>query len=441
MLLLRLISCYLAVTVSFNSLAQPRMVSPGERVPNVSIGSFVNTDRTDTLISQHAGKLLILDFWMKSCGVCIEQFPKLEQLQRKFGDKVSIIAVGFEVGNDGEIKKLLDWRKKRGQPVNVPSTIIPRGDMLLLTMFPFGSLPHTVWIDSAGRLIGTGDHTDVGEANIRKCLAGQPIVFNKPLIKRDFEPDMAAMAGEVIGGSIWTKYNDTLTSSPTLGWKSGAFYNQMFFINQSIISFYKEVYKDQYEFLEGDIGNKRIIIESRKKEVYPIRSDLGDSILLSEMRKKMFSYQLYTPVTYGVQDALHLLRKDLDRFFLLQSQVENRAVAAYVLSRLPGKSIKRSKGYQPSEYTPDYRYVKIAGGQVSELVTYLNKIVTEPVINATNYDLPIDIEVDLPSGFATSDIRAILEKYGFALEKKTLTLPLFVLRDITPGDLVKNGEE
>ncbi len=42
------------------------------------------------------GKLVIVDFWASWCGPCKESFPAMNELQKKYGDKLVIVAVNLD---------------------------------------------------------------------------------------------------------------------------------------------------------------------------------------------------------------------------------------------------------------------------------------------------------------------------------------------------------
>ena len=44
-------------------------------------------------LSQYAGKVVVLRFWMIGCASCTEAMPLLDQLQEKYPDKLAIVAI------------------------------------------------------------------------------------------------------------------------------------------------------------------------------------------------------------------------------------------------------------------------------------------------------------------------------------------------------------
>ena len=70
-------------------------IKAGEVAPDWELTNFA-TDEKETL-AQHKGKIILLEFWIKNCGYCIEAVPKLNALNDYFGKKdFKILAINTE---------------------------------------------------------------------------------------------------------------------------------------------------------------------------------------------------------------------------------------------------------------------------------------------------------------------------------------------------------
>ncbi len=47
-------------------------------------------------LSEHAGKVVVVDFWATWCTPCHESFPAYERISKKFGDKVAVIGISVD---------------------------------------------------------------------------------------------------------------------------------------------------------------------------------------------------------------------------------------------------------------------------------------------------------------------------------------------------------
>jgi thiol-disulfide isomerase/thioredoxin len=71
-----------------------------EKAPDLVVEKWL-TDKPDT-----AGKYTLIEFWATWCGPCRRSVPKLNQLHRKFGAELVIIAISNEKEED--VRKLKD---------------------------------------------------------------------------------------------------------------------------------------------------------------------------------------------------------------------------------------------------------------------------------------------------------------------------------------------
>jgi len=118
-------------------------------------------------LAQYRGKLLILDFWTHGCTSCIKGFPKLDTLQRQFGDRLQIIAVNREPREATErfLSKL--------PSIRLPSFPMVTGDSLLHAQFPHAFVPHHVWVDTLGQVVYITNAQNTNSASIRDYLSGK----------------------------------------------------------------------------------------------------------------------------------------------------------------------------------------------------------------------------------------------------------------------------
>ncbi len=71
------------------------LIKAGEVAPDWELTNFA-TNAKETL-AQHKGKIILLEFWIKNCGYCIEAVPKLNALNEHYGKKnFKILAINTE---------------------------------------------------------------------------------------------------------------------------------------------------------------------------------------------------------------------------------------------------------------------------------------------------------------------------------------------------------
>src|SRR5882757_3047204 len=76
-------------------------ISVGDRVPDVSL-RMVNYPSPVAKLSQFRGKYILVDFWATWCYSCIQKFPKLDTLQKKYKPQLQVLLVNDKTTGDDE---------------------------------------------------------------------------------------------------------------------------------------------------------------------------------------------------------------------------------------------------------------------------------------------------------------------------------------------------
>ena len=101
-------------------------------------------DGGEFTLSDHEGKVILLNFWATWCGPCVGEMPAFEQLQETYGEDLVLLAVNS--GEDeGTVKAFLE---ENGY--TFPVALDPRYEVALL--YPSDSIPYTVIIGADGKV-------------------------------------------------------------------------------------------------------------------------------------------------------------------------------------------------------------------------------------------------------------------------------------------------
>ncbi|MFM2082601.1 MAG: hypothetical protein RL380_1292 [Verrucomicrobiota bacterium] len=85
-----LITTLIILVLAVSALLAVAEVKPGDKFPD--LGAF----NLEGKVPDTKGKIVIVDFWASWCGPCKKSFPAMNELQKKFGDKLIIIAVNVD---------------------------------------------------------------------------------------------------------------------------------------------------------------------------------------------------------------------------------------------------------------------------------------------------------------------------------------------------------
>ena len=94
---------------NFKSLQETNASVSGKKLnsvelPNLATDSIVN-------LSNHRGDLVLLEFWFKYCGPCVQAVPKLNAIHEKYKDK-GLFLYGIEYQQDFDQSNLQEYVKK-----------------------------------------------------------------------------------------------------------------------------------------------------------------------------------------------------------------------------------------------------------------------------------------------------------------------------------------
>jgi thiol-disulfide isomerase/thioredoxin len=133
------------------------LIAKGALVANWSLPSWTPTKLDSVSVDQYKGKVVLLDFWIKSCGYCMQAFPHMNALQQRFGtDKFQLLAINAE----DPVEDIAFFYKKH-QPLY---KMLFKGEALAKN-YGVSAFPMTVLLDETGKVIYAGvfDHVVLEE--------------------------------------------------------------------------------------------------------------------------------------------------------------------------------------------------------------------------------------------------------------------------------------
>jgi cytochrome c biogenesis protein CcmG/thiol:disulfide interchange protein DsbE len=139
-------SCYLSICVSFAlALAGCNSGSHPPRIGNPAPDFSITDSQHTVVLSQLRGKPVLLNFWATWCPPCIEEMPSLVELQKKLGDKVTILAVS-EDADDAAYKQFIHDH-------GVDLLTVREGSHKISDVYGTFKYPETYVIDRNGKIL------------------------------------------------------------------------------------------------------------------------------------------------------------------------------------------------------------------------------------------------------------------------------------------------
>lgn len=424
-------------------------VEIGDTVPDITLTNLINYPIKTAKLSDFREKLLILDFWSTGCASCIESWPKLVSLQKKFSDRIQIILINSSQ-EESIVRPLIEKREK---VLGIDMSILPVlcGDTIPKQLFPYEGVPHIVWIDSDGVVYSITYGNDLKEENIRALLEGRNVVMHeKGRIKimpkkRKFnlrEPlfikgnGQEELAGKLISQSVLTEADSSFSGNfnifPREGNKNFKDCKGMSALNASI----KGLYAFAYEPRDANMvaSHSRKLMEHRPGE--RILFDLEDSTKY----KNYYNYQLTVHKPTSRRKLQEMMRLDLEKYFGLKARWEKRSRQCLVFSIADTTRISYN-GSEKTRFIINDVEFKVSGSPsisnirrytMSEIVDWMETVVPAyiekwPIIDETGVKGPVSIDLEADVFNYEKLHKALYEKYGMRLALEEREVGVLVL--------------
>ncbi|HLP37725.1 TlpA disulfide reductase family protein [Lacibacter sp.] len=281
-------------------------LSIGDAVPKLALLNLMNSPVFKSNLTNYNNKLLIIDFWATYCSPCIPGLYKLDSMQQLFKDDVQVLAVTYQP------KKTVDQFLKR-RKWNI---VFAAEDTLLKQLFPYHSMPHTVWIQN-GIVKAFTSSSQVTANNIRRLLETgtadvdmklDDVSFNNqwPLFVKGNGGD----GSQQLYRSMFAPYMPGLRLSLTAERKGNGQVSRISMINVPLLTLFKEAWAMQYPWLKYD---NRLLVEVKDSTVLFYNKHSGIS---KEEWSRRNSYCYTLDVPQGFKGNLPvMMQEELNRFF------------------------------------------------------------------------------------------------------------------------------
>lgn len=100
-------------------------------------------------VEDYKGKVVLLNFWATWCVPCAGEMPLLGEMQKRYKDKMVVLAASIDDPSDRpKLKPFLEKHKAGNLTLMVGPTLDTLSELHL------GSLPDTMFFDADGKLVG-----------------------------------------------------------------------------------------------------------------------------------------------------------------------------------------------------------------------------------------------------------------------------------------------
>lgn len=293
-------------------------------MPDISFNHVLNHPRDSIRLSDFRGKAVLLDFWSTWCSICIQQFPKLAGLQKRFKDSLVVLTVGFDGVREGSIERFVTGLNTGAGLVGLPVAVQSAGDSVLSRLFPYQGLPHVVWIDAEGKLRAVTDHLQVTESHVRKLIGGGKVQLRAKRFQRAYRHDRPYLL-DGNGGRpdafaarmVITPYNDSIPGTRSVGMGGGRM--RLFYPNMTVRALFRAAMLglDGMDWLKEDPSFKHVVVQGHPVLPEWEWHDVGnlDMEELERFYDALYCYELIVPEGTDVKRAHRMMLTQLSAYF------------------------------------------------------------------------------------------------------------------------------
>ncbi len=380
-------------------------------------------------LNDSRGKLIILDFWATWCAACIAMFPKMDSLQMSYAEKVQFLSVTDQHPKVA-VPFLEKFEQKQGKKSAVPAVL----DNELHTFFPHRILPHYVWINGQGRVMGITELTEVSASKIDAVLSGESGVLTPKvdIAAPDYDPQKPMMGqrgivntDNLIQSSLLTTYIPGLTSGYDVSADSMG-NRRVTARNVNLYWLYRLSHWDNPVF------NRDEIIFASKDSLQFNSDKFGQEYLDWLANGHGFCYERIVPEHLS-GELFSIMRRDLEILFpqyTAELTDETRKCWAIKVADPHAAPPGESAGGEPSIVIDPFG-CQMQNQPLSALTARLNfynyggKF---PFVDRTGITYPIDLDLS-PAKWTIQGINEQLKPYNLKIEEETERVDVITISD------------
>lgn len=401
---------------------QVKELGIGDKLPDIQLNLVDGNMERKMSTSKFSDRLIIFDFWDTYCTSCIEAMPKVQNLQKEFGNQILILPVTYQdatlVKNFFNINSFL-----KSKNVKLPSVV---NDKQLHKYFKHRGVPHVVWIYK-GVVKAVTSSEYVSAKNIQNILDGNDV--NWP-VKNDFlvynykdSPLVKIDDKRLAAPSSFKKYAAVTSYMKGIPRKFGSVKDSLnktvrdYNFNSSIIQTYYYAMSMIKPNPFWPVSN-RIILEVKDRSKYLYDPKIGYSEDWDMKNSICVEFVVADTASAAVRGRM--IVEQLNRLLDLNGRLEKRKVNCLVITKTDQQTIQH----------PDTAAF-FSKKSVRDLIEWLNtsnliRNQYPPIVDETSYTGALSLNKwnDIPS------LKAELQKQGFDINEGEREIETFILTEV-----------
>jgi thiol-disulfide isomerase/thioredoxin len=386
--------------------------------PDFTFDTLFNYNKEKLALSELRGKFVIVDFWATFCTPCIKAFPKMEELQEKFGDNLQVLLVatdGFQ-----KTKHFYETRQKANKPMLLPCAI----NRKFVNHFRIREVSTYVWLDDQGYIKAITDESQLTDQNVSDFVRGKTIQVRQKgtPVFRDLKKSLVTVAHEMDSNSVlynssFTKYlNGFISTHASLT----RVRTKVSATNLPISLLFRIAFGDTANAIDY---NRTVIESAHPEKLAPPTGAYWDEWKL----ENTFCYELTVPQDKQ-HERLKIMRDELKRFFGYNAFQEYRTQKCLVL-----RTEKNFHFWADKKATPKLVYntggitvINHPFARFAGMIQHFNqdKIIFDETGLTGNIDIVLQAEMN-----DVDSVNEALKKYGLQLHWEERQVQMLVIKD------------
>ena len=433
-------------TIAQEKLQETDLIKVGAKCPDFEFSEIHYYRNEQVRLQDLIGKPLILDFWNMYCHACLESFPKVNKINKEFGDSLNIILVGQDDAkwNHQHIREVYEKFRQKWS-LNLPVAY----DTIFWNKAGITSLPFILWIDKKGIIQAITNSSELNSSNVQKLIRNErlSLILNRQTkqdiqFKQIFDYEKPLLingnGGEdsiFLFRSILTKWSIEKQGVTAQQDYIGSLYgNRVQLIGRPLKDLYKIAYGDTLPYsIDYAIGS---CYGKYWREPILEVSDSSDFLWTNTSEKNLYSYSLIVPMEKANPNFIkEVMQRDLKSYFGYSVTVENRLMPYWRITatKNPMVRLKTNESHTIEEKGNGVTHISFKRIPIQRLVYFLfiNNQFEPPFIDDTgiNYDIDLILDLDITQFSDLNAIKRALRKEGLDLVKSQKEMKVVVVRD------------
>ncbi|GAB2632737.1 TlpA family protein disulfide reductase [Belliella aquatica] len=396
-------------------------LTQGDTLPDFIYDKVLYHPDDELMLSDYKGGLLILDFWATWCAPCVASFPKLDSLDRAFGDKLTILPVTYQ-GKE-EVEKLFT-RLPKLKTIRKPMIY---EDQFLRFILPHQLLPHYVWISPEGTLLAEVGSDQMNFESIQNYLESGILPTQRTKKVVTISDDTPLDEKDAVYKVIMTDYQESRKTIYRYFPKAENGGSRIIASNISPYMYFRIAFKDPNT--KKMFPNSQIKVELSNPEMFTTEAT-GEGGLQWEMQHAK-CLQIDFPPSLKDQEQ-EILQQEVKRMFPYAKPVlektEGKAYSLYFMGDSPNFIGDGGESYSEFDFSGFTVRNAAMGYIVNNLSSKYLQHLDGPILNKTGITELVNISIEAN----LSDLEAInkaLEPYSLELREELVEINMLKIVD------------